>query len=141
MVATAVMSSAAMPTATVVVMEVREMAEVNRPDQRGRAAIRPPRTESGFVEGGHRGNIRPDRFRAGYQGSRQDDRCEDSEPAHILDMVWPGRVGKRAGVGQTALQAIVMARDPAVNANRLVRLRGEFAFLSSFRENDHNDLT
>lgn len=39
-----------------------------------------------------------------------------------------GRIGKRAGIGRASLQGIVMARDPAVNANLVVRLHDKFAF-------------
>jgi hypothetical protein len=123
-------------TAMVVMMEMREllemveMMEANRPDQHGRTAIRPPWTEAGFVRGRRIGDIRPDRFRAGYHDSRQDDRREDNEPAHALDMDRLGRIGKRAGKGQAALQAIVIDCDPPVNlpVDFIARLHGKFAF-------------
>lgn len=117
MAATAVMPS----TPMMVMVEIRKLVEVmeaDRPDQHGRAAIGPPWAVGGFVESGRRGDVRPDRFRAGYQGSRQDDRCEDSEPAHTLDMDSLGRIGKRASVGRAASQAIVIACDPPVNLPR-----------------------
>jgi len=139
MMAAAVMPSAAMPpttmpSATMVVMmdmqERMEVMEADRPDQHGRTAIRPPWAEGGFVESGRRGDVRPDRFRAGYQDSRQDDRCEDSEPAHTLDMDGLGRNGKRASMGRAASQAIVIACDPPVNlpVDLVARLHGKFAF-------------